>query len=169
MKAVPNRPRAPIRVSAPEAIGRRIAHPRRPAAGRRRSSGAKKRRSPQYGFLPQGPRYRRQRRGVACASLGRCVVPTDRPVHTGAPPHHCAAARLLARSVPAHDLPGHSRSFAFWRSDRRRRGSGYRMGREFEVRPIMFTFEEVRRWWRTADGREAGVVQLSPPPHVRRR
>ena len=30
------------------------------------------------------------------------------------------------------------------------------MGREFEVRPIMFTFDEVRRWWRAEDGRELG-------------
>ena len=35
-------------------------------------------------------------------------------------------------------------------------GSGYRMGREFEVRPIMFTFDEVRRRWRAADGRKLG-------------
>ena len=94
--------------------------------------------------------------GLHAGSPSRCVVPTDRPVRTGrrltlrgSSPlgSKCPSARIY-RDIQDLSLSGVPIE--------REAGSGYRMGREFEVRPIMFTFDEVRRWWRAADGRKLG-------------
>ena len=74
---------------------------------------------------------------VACASLSRCVVPTDRPIRTG---RRFTTARQLASWLEL------SQRTIYRDIQEGEAGSGYRMGREFEVRPIMFTIDEVRRW-----------------------
>jgi hypothetical protein len=83
---------------------------------------------------------------VACASLSRCVVPTDRPIRTGrrfTTPRQLASWLELSQRTIYRDIQDLSLSGVPIEGEA---GSGHRMGREFEVRPIMFTIDEVRRW-----------------------